>query len=451
ETIHKEKEDKMERAATTASNLKAEQDSGTINRTQSTAILNEPIPQETGSENNKNAQDLEITHLKKRVNRLEKKRKSRTTQLKRRLFKVGIESSAVKSLGDQEDASNQRGITEMKRFNFINLTAGEPVTTLSAPVTTGGVSVGTAKPRTPLTTTTLIEDEDLIIAQTLMKIRSVKSKEKSKETGVSSTRLTRGVIMKEANYKLAQRLQAKEQGELTIEERSKLFVELMDKRKKHFAKLRAEKIRRKPPTKAQKRNQMCTYLKNMANYKHSQLNNKSFKDIQMLFDNTIKWINLFVPMDSEALESTGRSSELEIILREGNRHLRAGREGVSIIKRNSYIDFKGDCWVKRLLSGVKVTVVDMEVTTTGPERQPDDVAGALAAAKDAPAVDEGAQADPTLVQELQQSIVRFRGDVDRSIIDQSRFTTWMLSCTTQLMDASGRTNQAFGKTIVGSS
>ncbi|GJW53766.1 hypothetical protein Tco_0097851 [Tanacetum coccineum] len=42
----------------------------------------------------------------------------------------------------------------------------------------------------------------------------------------------------------------------------------MDKRKKHFAKLRAEEIRRKPPTKAQKRNQMCTYLKNMANYKH---------------------------------------------------------------------------------------------------------------------------------------------------------------------------------------
>ncbi|GKA63611.1 hypothetical protein Tco_0763217 [Tanacetum coccineum] len=37
----------------------------------------------------------------------------------------------------------------------------------------------------------------------------------------------------------------------------------MDKRKQHFAKLRAEDIRRKPPTKAQKRNQMSTYLKNM--------------------------------------------------------------------------------------------------------------------------------------------------------------------------------------------
>ncbi|GJT70830.1 hypothetical protein Tco_1030116 [Tanacetum coccineum] len=73
----------------------------------------------------------------------------------------------------------------------------------------------------------------------------------------------------------------------------------MDKRKKHFAKLRAEEIRRKPPTKAQKRNQMCTYLKNMANYKHSQLKNKSFDEIQMLFDNTIKWVDSFVPMDTE--------------------------------------------------------------------------------------------------------------------------------------------------------
>ncbi|GJY24718.1 hypothetical protein Tco_0398376 [Tanacetum coccineum] len=115
--------------------------------------------------------------------------------------------------------------------------------------------------------------------------------------------------MMEADYELAQRLQAEEQGELTIEERSKLFVELMDKRKKHFAKLRAEEIRRKPPTKAQKRNQMCTYLKNMANYKHSQLKNKSFEEIQMLFDNTMKWVDSFVPMDSEVVEGSKSQAE----------------------------------------------------------------------------------------------------------------------------------------------
>ncbi|GJS87054.1 hypothetical protein Tco_0769690 [Tanacetum coccineum] len=80
--------------------------------------------------------------------------------------------------------------------------------------------------------------------------------------------------MMEADYELAQRLQAEEQGELTIEERSTLFVELMDKRKKHFAKLRAEEIRRKPPTKL-KRGIKCN-----------------------------EWIDSFVPMDSEVVEGS---------------------------------------------------------------------------------------------------------------------------------------------------
>nr|GFC42859.1 hypothetical protein [Tanacetum cinerariifolium] len=85
--------------------------------------------------------------------------------------------------------------------------------------------------------------------------------------------------MMQADCNLAARLQEEESRELSIEEKSRLFIELMDKRKKHYAKLRAEKIKSKPQTKSQKRNQMCTYLKNMANYKHNQLKNKSFKEI----------------------------------------------------------------------------------------------------------------------------------------------------------------------------
>nr|GEW28719.1 hypothetical protein [Tanacetum cinerariifolium] len=49
ETVYKEWEDRMEKAVTTASSLEAEQDSGNINRTQSMATLNEPLPQGTGS------------------------------------------------------------------------------------------------------------------------------------------------------------------------------------------------------------------------------------------------------------------------------------------------------------------------------------------------------------------------------------------------------------------
>ncbi|GKD30949.1 hypothetical protein Tco_1241727, partial [Tanacetum coccineum] len=247
ETVHEEKRDSLERAATTAASLDAKQDSGNINMTQSTAIPYDSFPQGIGTGSSSGpmihhseelthleaAQDLEITNLKKRVKKLEKKKKSRTPQLKRRLFKVRIESSAEKSLGDQEDASKQgrneidqdEGIswfqedaetqgryghdTEINTASTsittasINITTAEPVITASAPIATAGVSVSTAEPSTPpTTTTTFIEDEDLTIAQTLMKMRSVKSKEKSKEKGVSSetaTRLTRGVIMKEAS------------------------------------------------------------------------------------------------------------------------------------------------------------------------------------------------------------------------------------------------------------
>ncbi|GJT72778.1 hypothetical protein Tco_1032064 [Tanacetum coccineum] len=62
----------------------------------------------------------------------------------------------------------------------------------------------------------------------------------------------------------------------------------MNKRKKHFAKLRAEEKRRKPPTKAQKRNLISTYLKNMGGYKYNQLKSKSYDEIHKLFDNEMK-------------------------------------------------------------------------------------------------------------------------------------------------------------------
>ncbi|GJR32337.1 hypothetical protein Tco_1108569 [Tanacetum coccineum] len=80
--------------------------------------------------------------------------------------------------------------------NFLNITTYEPVTTASAPVTTAGVSVSTAEPSTPppptTTTTTPIEDEDLTIAQTLMKMKSEKSKAKGvtmQEPSESGTRV----------------------------------------------------------------------------------------------------------------------------------------------------------------------------------------------------------------------------------------------------------------------
>ncbi|GKA26212.1 hypothetical protein Tco_0712321 [Tanacetum coccineum] len=110
--------------------------------------------------------------------------------------------------------------------------------------------------------------------------------------------------MMDVDYELAVKLQVEEQGELTIKEKSRLFMELMNKRKKHFTRLKTKEQRRKPPTKAQKRNTMSTYLKNMGGYKHNQLKTKSFKDIQMLFDKEMKRVNTFVDMDTELVKGS---------------------------------------------------------------------------------------------------------------------------------------------------
>ncbi|GJS53867.1 hypothetical protein Tco_0627229 [Tanacetum coccineum] len=117
--------------------------------------------------------------------------------------------------------------------------------------------------------------------------------------------------MIDADYELAARLQAQEHEELTIEERSKMFVELMDKRKKHFSRLRAEEQRRKPPTKAQKRSQMSTYLKHMARYKQNQLKNKNYDEIQKLFDKAMTRVNMFVDMDTKLVKESSKKAEME--------------------------------------------------------------------------------------------------------------------------------------------
>ncbi|GKC07239.1 hypothetical protein Tco_0998849 [Tanacetum coccineum] len=123
--------------------------------------------------------------------------------------------------------------------------------------------------------------------------------------------------MMEADYELAKSLQAQEQGELTIEEKSKLFVELMKKRKKHFAELRAQEKRNKPPTKAQKRNLMSTYLKNMGGFKYTQMKSKTYEEIEKLFEIEMKRVNSFIPMDSEVEKSSMMKAQESSVKRGG--------------------------------------------------------------------------------------------------------------------------------------
>nr|GEX66565.1 ribonuclease H-like domain, reverse transcriptase, RNA-dependent DNA polymerase [Tanacetum cinerariifolium] len=109
--------------------------------------------------------------------------------------------------------------------------------------------------------------------------------------------------MMEADSLLAERLQAREREEFSKVQQARMLVELIEKRKKHFAALRAQEKRNKPPIKAQMRSQMCTYLRNMGGYKHSYLKGRSYDKVKNLFDREMRKINSFIAMDSEAQKS----------------------------------------------------------------------------------------------------------------------------------------------------
>ncbi|GKC22907.1 hypothetical protein Tco_1025057 [Tanacetum coccineum] len=56
-------------------------------------------------------------------------------------------------------------------------------------------------------------------------------------------------------------------------------------------------------------NQMSNYLKNMGGYKHNQLKSKSYKEIQKMFDNEMRRVNTFIPMDSKVVNSKKGTEE----------------------------------------------------------------------------------------------------------------------------------------------
>ncbi|GJX38218.1 hypothetical protein Tco_0251521 [Tanacetum coccineum] len=56
-------------------------------------------------------------------------------------------------------------------------------------------------------------------------------------------------------------------------------------------------------------NLMSTYLKNVGGYKHNQLKSKSYEEISELFDNEMRRVNTFIPMDSKEVKSKKGTEE----------------------------------------------------------------------------------------------------------------------------------------------
>ncbi|GJW62116.1 hypothetical protein Tco_0111451 [Tanacetum coccineum] len=115
-----------------------------------------------------------------------------------------------------------------------------------------------------------------------------------------------------ANHELDQRLQVEEQEELSVEEKAKLFQQILEQRRNHFAAKSVKKKRNKPPTQDQQRKIMCTYLKNMEGKKPKDLKNKSFDSIQKMFDRAFKRVNTFVDFRTDLVEGSSKRAGEEL-------------------------------------------------------------------------------------------------------------------------------------------
>ncbi|GJW58403.1 hypothetical protein Tco_0105134 [Tanacetum coccineum] len=244
-----------------------------------------------------------------------------------------------------------------------NVSTAEPVSTASAAVTTASVAISTATP-------TRVSTIDDIAAESLVYIRRSAAKTKDKGKGImkesestmtkkkrqqeqerlgleTTVRLQEEFDEKErqriarvhkaassfnieewedikarveVDEELAQRLQAEEREKYTEAEQARLLVELINQRKRYFAKQRAEEMRNKPPTQAQKRSYMLNYIKNMGSYTLKQLRGYSFDEIKTLFETTMREVQTFVPIESEddravpklAAESSKRPAKEEL-------------------------------------------------------------------------------------------------------------------------------------------
>nr|GEV99865.1 ribonuclease H-like domain-containing protein [Tanacetum cinerariifolium]GEW76137.1 ribonuclease H-like domain-containing protein [Tanacetum cinerariifolium] len=344
------------------------------------------------------AQAKEISKLKERVKKLEKRRKSRPAGL-RRLKKVGsrkqVESSEEKdSLGPDEDASKQgRGIEDIDQDAEIALvdesqgrmhdaymfgvddlegnevivdvrdkivekevSTADPVTTASQVVTAANVKDSTA----PTTATTVDVDDELTLAKTLIAIKVAKPKVIST---VITTPRAKGIVFHEQvqahiptvsllkdkgkakmiepkkplkkkdqialDEEVARKLEYDMRAKMEEEERisrekdepNRAVIEEWDDVQATIDADRQDQ--KKPPTKAQQKSLMCTYMKNIEGFKQKDFKGKSFDDIKKMFDKVYKRVNTFVDINTDNIDESLKKTQVEVT--EGSSK-RAGQE-----------------------------------------------------------------------------------------------------------------------------
>nr|GEX59073.1 putative ribonuclease H-like domain-containing protein [Tanacetum cinerariifolium] len=350
EAVYKELDDSLVRAATTAYSLEAEKDNGGGSRCQDT--MRDTIAQTRYERVSKLFNDsllargnilqsdedrlklnelMELcTTLQSRVLDLEQTKATQANEidsLKRRVKKL------EKNLGD--DASKHGMISDIDADEDITLVSthddaemfdakifdadqdldDEEVFVAKQDRNVVEKEVDDAQVQVSTTATTpIISIDEVTLAQELAELKHTKPMAKAKgivfyepeESTTTTTTIPKPKSQDkakiDADYQLAERLQVEEQQELNDKEKATLFMQLLKKRRKFFAAKRAKEKRNKPPTQAQQRKHMCTYLKNVEGKKLTDLKNKSFNSIQKMFDRAFKRVDTFVDFRTELIE-----------------------------------------------------------------------------------------------------------------------------------------------------
>ncbi|GJR21010.1 hypothetical protein Tco_0969537 [Tanacetum coccineum] len=360
--VNEEIDDSLERVATTTTGLEAEQDIGNIDKTQSKATLNESSSSGTSSgntlrsgedrlkleelmalcttllsrvlalETTKTTQATKIASLKKRVNKLERRNKSRTHELKR-LYRgriADIDDNEAIYLVNVRTDEDMFGVNDLNGDETTTTTTTTTITDVEITLAQALAELKSAKPKATTITTTPILTTTTAAATTITAV-SIRPKAKGiviHEQEQAPTPTNYSGLMKNlpSSYKLQKKkkkkglpekklnkLQAQEQDEFTNAEKARLFVQFLEQRRKHFAAKRVEEKRNRPPTRAQQWSIMCTYLKNMEQWKPKSLKNKSFAYIQELFDKAMKRVNTFVDYRTELVEESFKKAETKLV------------------------------------------------------------------------------------------------------------------------------------------
>ncbi|GJT48906.1 hypothetical protein Tco_0975063 [Tanacetum coccineum] len=310
---------------------------------------------------------------------------------------------------------------------------------------------------------------------------------KEKEANISLIKTWDDIQTKiDADHQLAERMQAQKQEELFIEENATLFQQLLEKRRKHFAAKKAEEKRNKPPTKAQQRKIDTTQIE----VERGLILSTRCLDKPLQQEDEV-WRNQqeYKVLDWKLYDSSGVHSlylqHVQIYMLVEKKYPLAPLTLSVMLEKKLIIDYEMGSTSGALISGGQfvarlvehfgllteerlrgLTVIAW--VAQGPERQPDATTGALRAAEDAPADDEGAQADPAPVQAPQPPLAartmphrmaRLKEDrreirgalgeqqevLDSMARDFSRFTAWTITSLSRMMDRAGVTYTSYSE------